>query len=114
MLSHLHVIVHLQEDWAGAGEVPVALLEVLDGPVVQVVTVTIFMISGEGPSLPCEGPGGVAVELVLLSLGGLLPEVRQLAQQSGQLQLASPLLQDELVVVILLPTVRLTLDWSLS
>ena len=87
------MVVHLQQDGAGAGHVPVALLKVLDGAVVEVLTV--LVVSGQSPCLPCQSahiPPQLPVAPLLLRLAGLLPEVGQLAEQSRELQLTPSLL----------------------
>ena len=91
LTAHLDVVVHLQQDRAGAGHVPVTLLQVLHRSVVEVVTV--FGISGQSPSLSCQCPQVSTVTPLLLHLTVLLPEVGQLAEQPRQLQLTSSLLR---------------------
>ena len=86
---YLDVIVHLQQDRTGAGQVSVTLLQVLHGAVVELVRVPV--VPGQGPRLSCQS-SQLAVTSLLLRLVVLLPEVCQLAEQAGQFQLSPPLL----------------------
>ena len=89
------MIVHLQEDRAGAGHVSVTLLQVLHWSVVQMISLVVrlltVMISSQSSSLPGQSPQ-LAVTSHIFHRVVLLPEVGQLAEQPGQLQLTSPLL----------------------
>ena len=82
------MVIHLEQDWAGGGHVPVTLPQIL---AIEAVLGPVLGGPGEGAG-PVPGQRAAAARPVLLLRRPRL-EAGQLAQQPGQLQLAPPLLK---------------------